>query len=746
MPHIKSKKHPVTAAVFMAVALPAAAQQSTPPSGQPASLPAVKVQATADGYKADTSASPKATAPLLDTPQSISVIKEQIVKEQAATTLTEALRNSPGVGTFNLGENGSTNTGDAIYLRGSDISSNIFVDGIRDLGSVSRDMFNIQQVEVLKGAAGAEIGRGAATGAVNMVSKQPRLDDSLDASIGAGSADYKRLTLDWNKQFSDTGAFRLNLMGLDSGVAGRDFIKNKRFAIAPSVAFGLNTPTKIFVDYLHVEQDNTPDGGVFTVGLPGYSSPDPTNRPFMNTAPRVSSSNYYGTTSDHDNVRADMFTVIVDHAFTPDLSIRNTTRVGRTRQDYMLSSFMGGTAQLVTPNPADPSTWTITRNINNKLANNEIVANQTNLKARFKTGPLSHSVSTGLELIREEQTSYLFGATGSAGVGSWPPVSVYSPVADVTGYTRTLTGAYNLGKTDTTGLYAFDTVTVTPHIQFTAGLRYDHYKTTYDSVAATGVATPLAKSGNMISGMFGAVYKPTSYSSVYASYATTKLPPGGANFSLAATNTTNVNNSDLNPQTAKTAELGTKWDLLNNNLSITAALYRTEYSDQILQNSDGTYYRAGNKSVQGIEIGTIGNITPNWAISAGYTTMHTKVESPTNQVVTADGSPTLAYNPTSALTLWSTYRLPFGLTVGGGARYYGKMKRGSDGAIGTPSYVEAYWVFDAMASYRVNKNLEIQFNVFNLFDKDYVASINKSGYRYTPGVPRSARITANLSF
>jgi catecholate siderophore receptor len=162
------------------------------------------------------------------------------------------------------------------------------------------------------------------------------------------------------------------------------------------VAFGLNTPTKIFVDYLHVEQDNTPDGGVFTVGLPGYSSPDPTNRPFMNTAPRVSSSNYYGTTSDHDNVRADMFTVIVDHAFTPDLSIRNTTRVGRTRQDYMLSSFMGGTTQLVTPNPADPSTWTILRNINNKLANNEIVANQTNLKARFKTGPLSHSVSTGL--------------------------------------------------------------------------------------------------------------------------------------------------------------------------------------------------------------------------------------------------------------------------------------------------------------------------------------------------------------
>jgi catecholate siderophore receptor len=740
--YIKSRKHtavrsttPLTsaaAATLIAIAMPVGAQTR--------SLSEVKVESTVENYKAETVSSPKATAPLLNTPQTVQVIKEQIIREQGATTLTEALRNSPGVGTFNLGENGTTNTGDAIYMRGTDASSSIFVDGVRDIGSISRDMFNVDQVEVLKGAAGADVGRGAATGAINLSTKHPQLEDAFSGSVGFGSGSYKRATADLNKKIDDTTAFRLNLMDQDAGVAGRDEIKNKRWGVAGSLAFGLGTPTRVTIDYLHVDQKNTPDGGVFTIGLPGYTSPDPT-RAFLTSASRVNSKNFYGTKDDHDDVTADMFTVTAEHDFSSNVTLRNTTRWGKTDQEYQLSSFMGATAQLLTPNRANPATWTISRNINNKNVSNEILTNQTNLTAKFDTGGIGHTVATGVEFIREQQTNLAYGTTGA-----YPAVSVYDPNANVTGYTRFLNGAYTEGKTSTMGIYAIDTVKLSEAWQVTGGLRYDRFDTDYKSVAVTGVSTPFQADDHMLSGKLGVVYKPAQNGSVYASWAVTKQPPGGANFTLAASNTANVNNPDVDPQSAKTAEVGTKWDLLDNRLSLTAALYRTNYSEQVLQDSDGSYYRAGKKTVKGIELGAVGNITADWALSAGFTTMDTKVESPTSLFVTADGSSDLAYTPTSAFTLWSTYRLPFGLTVGGGPRYNGKMKRGSDGAVGTPSYVESYWVFDTMASYRINKNVEIQLNVFNLFDKNYVAAINKSGYRYTPGVERSARLTANFTF
>lgn len=745
MAYIKSRKHAVARAVpqFTGAAAATLIAFSAPVMAQ-TSLREVSVESAVDNYKAESVSSPKATAPLLNTPQTVQVIKEQIIREQGATTLTEALRNSPGVGTFMLGENGNTNTGDAIYMRGTDASSNIFVDGVRDIGSISRDTFNIDQIEVLKGAAGADVGRGAATGAINLSTKRPQPEDAFSGSVGIGSGSYKRATADLNKKINDTTAFRLNLLDQDAGVAGRNFIENKRWGVAGSLAFGLGTPTRVTVDYLHVKQNNVPDGGVFTIGMPGYSTPDAA-RPFLSTAPRVNSKNFYGTADDHDDVTADMFTVTAEHDFGSGVTVRNTTRWGKTDQEYQLSSFMaagGATGNVIrTPVASNPATWTITRNINNKNVTNEILTNQTNLTAKFDTAGLSHTVAAGVEFIREEQTNRSY-----VGTGAYPAVSVYDPNPYVTGYSRSLSGAYTEGKTSTVGIYAIDTVKLSEAWQLTGGLRYDRYDTDYKSVLATGAATPFQADDHLISGKLGVVYKPAPNGSVYASWAVTKQPPGGANFTLAASNSANANNPDVDPQSAKTAEVGTKWDLLDNRLSLTAALYRTNYSDQIVLDTDGTYYRTGKKTVKGVELGAVGNITPDWALSAGFATMDTKVESPTNTLVSADGSTDLAYNPSSAFTLWSTYRLPFGVTIGGGPRYNGKMKRGTDGAVGTPNFVESYWVFDAMASYRINKNVEIQLNLFNLFDKDYVAAINKSGYRYTPGAERSARLTANFTF
>ena len=345
MAYIKSRKHPIsrnalsvataTLMTGLAMAQPALAADTTPDTTNPTStatknLAGVDVQAsTISDYKVDNLQSSKYTQPILDTTQTVQVISKDLFLQQGATTLTEALRNSPGVGTFYVGENGTTSTGDSIYMRGFDTSGSIFVDGVRDLGTISRDVFNTESVEVIKGPASTDNGRTAPTGAINMVSKQPELGSGVSASLSYGSADQRRVTADWNQGVSPSSAFRLNVMGQDFGVPGRDKVENNRWGVAPSFAFGLGTATRVYLDYMHIKQNNVPDGGVPTIGLPGYTSPDP-KRPFITNAPEVDSSNFYGTTADHDHVTADMFTARIEHDFNDQLAFHNTFRGGRT--------------------------------------------------------------------------------------------------------------------------------------------------------------------------------------------------------------------------------------------------------------------------------------------------------------------------------------------------------------------------------------------------------------------------------
>jgi catecholate siderophore receptor len=766
MAHIKSRKHPVPAArtvgaaVLLTLAHTAAAADVPPQQAKvndAQALPGMQVEADrSSDYRVEKVSSPKFSQSLLDTTQSIQVIGKELIQQQGATTLTEALRNSPGVGTFYVGENGTTNTGDAIYMRGFDTSGSIFVDGVRDLGTVSRDVFNIEQVEVTKGPDGTEYGRTAPTGAINLVTKQPVLGNGISGSVQGGSGSRERATADLNRQMGDTGAFRLNVLKQNSGVAGRDQIEQNRWGIAPSLAFGLGTPTRVYLNYLHVKQRNTPDGGIPTIGLPGYTSPD--TRAFLNNAPKVDTDNFYGTAQDHDNNTQDLFTVIVEHDFNDKVAIHNTSRWGRTQQDYLLTSFMGATANLLTPNPTDPSTWTIARSSPTfKHQSNRIATNQTNVTASIGEGAVTQDISAGIELTQEvAKTVGIAALTGS----TWPAANLYKPYSDVRGLQYAENGASSYGKTNTAAAYFFDTIKFGEQWQVNAGLRLDHYKTDFNSLVVCGARNgPVCgrlPTGSIVPGVdaktsdnlknykLGILYKPAANGSIYANFAQSQQPPGGNTLTLSSA-TNSADNPSFDPQKARTAEVGTKWDLLGSKLLLTGALYRTTVTNDLVQDpTDLLYYQIGKKRVTGVEITAVGKITDDWAISAGFTTMNAKVETGTN--VSQDGSSDLAYTPKQAFTLWSTYHLPFNLTVGGGARYNGEMKRGTDGAVGTPDHTESYWVFDAMASYPVNRNFDLQLNVYNLFDKNYVAAINKSGYRYTPGTPRSAMLSANFRF
>lgn len=252
-------------------------------------------------------------------------------------------------------------------------------------------------------------------------------------------------------------------------------------------------------------------------------------------------------------------------------------------------------------------------------------------------------------------------------------------------------------------------------------------------------------SDNLPNCKLGVLFKPSANGSIYANFAMAQEPPGGSTL-IFSSSSNSQDQPDLAPQKARTIEFSIKWNLLNGKLLLTGALYRTTVDNQLVQDpTDPTNYnRIGKKRAQGMEINTIGQINTNWAISAGYTVMNTNVLN--GSAVTSSGSSELAYTPKSAFTVCTTYRLPFNLIFGGGARYAGKLHRGTDGAVGTSTKTDSYWVFDAMASYPVNKRFELQLNVYNLFDQDYDTSINKSGYRHIPDVSRSAMLTANFSF
>ena len=704
-------------------------------------------------FKATQASSAKYTEALVDTAQTITVIKKELIEQQGAVTLSEALRNTPGVGTFFLGENGSTNTGDAIFMRGFDTSGSIYVDGVRDMGSISRDVFNIEQIDVLKGPAGTDNGRSAPTGSINLVSKQPLLDNFVNGSLSAGDGERKRGTLDWNRQLGEDTAFRLNLLDQDSGNPARREVRNQRWAVAPTFAFGLKGATKVYLDYLHVHQNNRPDGGVPTIGLPGYTSPDPL-RPSIALAGRVDPKNFYGSSQDYDRVSADMLTVRIDHSFSPTLKLQNTARYGKTAQDYLLTAFTATAANLLTPDLKNPASWTLARNTRTiKDQDNQILTNQTTITAQFDQGALKHTLVGGLELTNEQQTTF-----GYNGTGTLPAANLYQPNPQdpLTGLKLVKNGVFADGSTTTQSAFMFDTIKIGERWILNGGVRFDHYNTTYHGAAlstastypnlpvGTLVASNLQLADTLVNGKLSALYKPSATSSVYAMVASSKQPPGGSNFALSTT-ASSAANPKFDPQVSNTMELGGKWDLLKQKLSFTAALYRTDIKNEVEQDPvDLQYYQTGKKRVQGIEIGMVGEIRRNWLVSAGYTRMQTSVES--GKLTTANGANALTYTPKQAFTAWTAYTLSNGLKLGGGARYVGQLLRGTDGAIGTPVFADAYWVFDAMASYRINKQVELQFNLYNLTDKSYIAAINKSGYRYTPGAPRSASLSANFNF
>lgn len=691
--------------------------------------------------------SPKLTQELVNTPQTISVISGQLIADQGAVSLMEALRNTPGI-TMQLGENGNTSSGDTFTMRGFSSQSSIFQDGIRDLGAVTRDSFNLEQIEVAKGPAGSDIGRGASSGYINQVSKTPRADDFTALTAGATSEGGVRLTGDANKMLGETTGVRLNVMVQDMPVPGRDEVTNAGYGIAPSIAFGIGTGTEFQLFGQHIVQDNVPDGGIPSIGLEGFYNANADLR----AGAAVDRSNFYGSSADYEDVEANMITAKVIHDLGGGLTLTNTSRYGKTQMDRVLT----GINALTAPS-SDPATWTVSRSRQRVDQTNEILANQTILTGSFNTGRLVHDVSTGIEALYESQKSRSFSTTGL----TIPAAPLYNPSANVSLPIPYATGAETDGSTTTLAAFLFDTIKLDEKWFFTAGLRAENYDTDYDAISVstatsnptlpvgTLVPTSISADGSLVSWKLAALYKPRENGSVYVSYGNSLTPPGGANFSLSSSESS-INNPAFDPQETENFEVGTKWDLFGEHLAVAAAYYSTKNKDElaVLDPGSNTYEQLGERKVEGIELSAVGKLTQDWQISAGLTTIDTEVTEGTTGNNTQGAA--ARWSPDLSATIWTTYNLTPAFTFGGGARYMGEQKRVVNPATdistqNTPVIPEA-WVVDAMARYQFSERLALQLNVYNLFDEDYIATLNNSGARLTPGQPLSAYLSLNVRF
>jgi len=651
----------------------------------------------------------KYTEPLRDTPQTINVISRNVIEQQGATSLRDVLRNVPGL-TLTAGEGGGA-PGDNINIRGFSSRNDIFVDGVRDISPQSRDPFNLEQVEVVKGPNSAFSGRGSAGGAVNMVSKQAGLRTIYGGSVLLGTDKTRRFTGDINTPVPFLGertGFRMNGLYHNGGVAGRDEVKVERWGLAPTLTFGLGSPTRYTFGYYKLQQDNIGDYGVPWVPATNNVLVEYRDRP----AP-VPRETFYGLTDrDKEKSGVDSVTGRVEHDFSDLVRLQNQFRFSRNTQDFIASP----------PRFASVDSTDVNRELRSWLTNDKVIDNQTNLTAEFKTGGIRHSLVTGMSLTRENQTRWTRSGPGMR-------TTLLNPNPhDV--YTGVITRGTTQGDIDgtTVGLYAFDTLHFGKYFEATGGARWERF----DVNGITTAAASLARVDKMTGTRAGLVFKPVEATSIYASYGTALNPSlEGLTYSAAST--------DLPPERTYTYEIGNKWQVLSNRLLLSGAFFNVEKTNARtpgVNPGDPPTVLDGRQRNRGIELSATGFITPTLQILAGYTAMDPKIiESNTatevgNQIQNA---------PKNSGNIWATYTLKK-VTIGGGPRFVGKRYGNNSNA----RFVDSYWTMEALASYQVNRWLSLRANLYNLNDALYYDRLG--GGHVIPGPSRSLLIGTNFTF
>jgi catecholate siderophore receptor len=587
---------------------------------------------------------------------------------------------------------------------------------MRDFGSYYRDPFDLQEVEVLKGPSGMLFGRGSTGGVISQESKAPMLMPLVAGSTSFGTDLTRRGTLDVNEplpEWSPNAAFRLNLMGNDSGVADRDVTENRRFGIAPSVALGLGTPTSVEFSYFHQQENDIPD-----YGIPWL----------LNGAAPVARDNYYGFRDDYLRTDVNVGTIKVDHTFNDDFSIREQVRYANYSRDFRITE-PDITNSLPVPSPSDIA---VERNEIGGHSRETMLWDQVDAKAQFDTGFINHTLVAGVEGGRETSDPTRFNYSGGPGTSLLTPDEEEDFSGTASPKTEIVTTAYSVG------LYAIDTLKLGEHWDLSGGVRWDYFNASYAEYVPPAVSFDQVI--EMPTWRGALIWKPQPNGSVYFDYGTSFDPSAEQ---LALTTAT----ANTPPEENETFEFGSKWDFLRDRLSLRGALFRTDKTNAREPSpTDPTVdVVAGKERVDGIELEAIGQLTARWRIFASYAYM--KSELLASQYYSQYVGLPLGNVPKNTFSLWNTWNLPWHLQTGLGLDVVSSRTASvtaPDAANGLLKEVPGYWTMSAMLKYTLSRHSELQLNAYNLTDAYYYDQLHPA--HIIPGAGRSVLLTYRFKF
>jgi catecholate siderophore receptor len=664
-------------------------------------------------YKVDRSASSKLTEPVADTPKSIVIIPRQVIQDEGALSIRDLARTQSGV-TLGTGEGGNA-FGDRIFIRGFDARNDVYIDGLRDPGVTSREVFAVEQIEIVKGPSSTFGGRGTTGGAVSLISKAPQKSDFAEVDATGGSDATRRFTVDLNRTLGDTVQVRVNGLWHDADVAGRDTTYGRRWGVAAALAWQPASTVDLVADYYHLGSSGLPDWGVpFDVR---------TQQPFA-----VDRHNFYGVIArDFNRGTANIGTLRAEWRVAPAITLTSKTRFGATTSAYIAT--VPERPSITDPNPAN---WTVQANPQNRNAVATTWANATEAAADFTTFGLHHRLVAGVEFDSEKIVNrpFAFAASEDSSAVPVPTVTIlqnlYHPSPFVA-YTQvaTLSGVRAETRIITKGVYALDTVDLTPTVKLSGGIRFDDYTVTSDTTSPTAAEVFLRNHSQFVNWNAGVVWKPVPKATLYVSASTSSNPSGeqsdASSVSYGGLGSTTAN---LDAERNRSYEAGVKYQAgAGGHVLLTAALFRTDKTNgRVIDPLSGvSQVLAGKQRVDGVELGASGNLTPRWAVFGGYTYLDARVLPSTDPTVAGGRFPNI---PDQSFSLLSTYRLFGGVTAGGQATYNSARYGGSTVA-GTAT-LPGYWRFDATLKASVSSKIELQLNALNLTDKVYYDAIYRS--------------------
>ena len=694
------------------------------PAPEP-TTPAAPVAAESSYQAGQSSAITRLPTPLRDTPQTVNVVPQAVIRDQNATTMQEALRNVAGI-TFRAGEGG--NQGDTPYIRGFSAQNDMFRDGIRDPGFYSRDVFATDAFEVYKGPASILFGRGSTGGAINQITKLPQERTFVEGTITGNTGPGARATIDANTKINENVAARVVVMGQRFDIPDRDHVEQNRWGVAPSVKFDINGQTTNTLSYIYQHDNNIPDYGIsfmtIAAGNPRPIVPVPRNT-------------WYGILSgplaDVERLDAHTITNKFEHRFNKDIKIINTTRYAD------IDHFQRNVFPQPTPSPAVFASGVWTPNRNQLAVQNTILSNNTDVIAKFDTGPLQHTAATGVEISRETRDllrNPLTPQTATTFVNPNPYRPGGLPVAP--NATQLLSGE----ATDV-AFYIADQIKVNQFFEVLGSVRLENYKFDQNAPLAAPIVQNLSRNDDIVSWRVGAVVHPTPNSSVYVMHGTS-FNPSADNLTInpgtnAAGNANALSLAKLPPEKNETTEVGVKADVLGGKLSLASAIFHTIKTNLRVPDPANTTVTilAGEVEADGFEASAAGNLTEQWQIITSYTYVNARVTK-TSQAFQLGNRPT--NTPEHAFSLWTTYDITPSFQVGAGAFYNSEMFGDLASATSPQSaLVPAWWRFDLMAAYKVSKNATLQLNIYNLTDEVYYTSAYSNWALPAPG--RTAALT-----